>query len=814
MLLMFTSFPFFAAAQSLDKALEQLELVRAQKGEKSEEYLSALDSVVLKANISGEKAMALAYRQQHLDIVKQMKGERCVVVADDLWRLGNVSRMLGDTIRAHDCYVQAASVFEENYGSRIDSAYASHYCSCLFAIIERCATLSEIDSITFYSPQLEKVINKVYKTDQCQFSYSLTLLTFYNAFAKNKDNVTKYCTMIVDRCDEIDSCNFLYVSEAYKWLRTNCHNNNQMDIEVRYAMDYVDKLDAAEGLTWQGTLLDERIDALIYALAAMTSLGDMNSINGGFVYGQKAEKLLLDSRGSKENLYIDPLYYRIYFALAWNRYKANDFDQAKEYLQVCRDILTQNGRQYSKEYYLTVSMLFKCAMESGEMYLAESLASEMESLIFTFSDTPLEDAYDFSRSMYGAYFRLGKYDDAMHYSEEAYELGKQLHKSESWVDEVNLAFSKAQIYDKLGRPQDALTCISEGKRILSTVPENIDTYLRESQLLMLESTLVSDFEEALAKNDTALLIMDNLIAEQIDAGSPNLKLLRSMQESYCVGLSNRSLFLLYHGKIAEGYAAMQKCSDKVETMYSKSSSLYISCQNNIALFQMSMGQYADAIQTLNELGPLIKSSIGEKTPSYANYLSNCAQYYGMLGNSDLSLEYLQQSAVVLKEIGDLSDYAVVIANVGSNLVNNDKPNEAKKYLEEALDVFESDEALRTRLGKVYQSLSNVSFRLGDLESGSLYYDKARQLVESTFGKRSVEYAELLFIHGLEMYRQKNELAFDIFSEAVETVRSIGMVNHQIYLWSLVLYGMMGVEFGKPNEKVYSQTLVESIIMQK
>lgn len=804
LLMAFTALPFFAAAQSLDKTLEQLEFVRLQKGEQSEAYLSALDSVILKANISGEKAMALAYRQQHLDIVKQMKGERCVVVADDLWRLGNTSRMLGDTIRSHDYYKQAAGIFDENYRLQIDSVYASHYCSCLFAIIERCAALSEIDGITYYSPQLERVICQVYITNYCQFSYSLTLLTLYNAYAQNVDNVTKYCKLIVDNCKSIDSCNFLYVSESYKWLKTYYHDHDQKN-EVIYALDYVDKLENTKNLVWQGSFLEEKIDAFLWVLAC-----DLNNMEEGYAYGKRAEKLYLDSHGSEVDFMRDQLYYRICFALAWNRYKVNDYVQAKSYMSICRVFLEQNGQKYSKEYYLAIYMLFNCAIESGEMYLLESLASEMEPLIFDFSESPVEDAYHVAMSMYGAYYRLGRYDDAMQRCEESFELGKQLDLMEPWLNEANTAFGKAQILGKTGRKQDALSIIVEGYKALATATRNTSSLFVRSQLLSLESTLVMDYEEALAKNDSALIIMNNLIAEQIDAGSPNLKLLRSMQESYCVGLSNRSVLLLYHGAVAEGYAYMQKCSTMVEAVYSKNSSLYISCQNNIALFQMSMGQYANAIQTLNELGPLIKSSIGEKTPSYANYLSNCAQYYFMLGHSDLSLEYLQQSAEVLKEIGDLSDYAIAIANVGSNLVNNDKPNEARKCLEEALDIFESDEALGTILGKVYQSLSKVSFRLGDLESGSLYYDKARHLIESTYGKQSVDYAELLLIHGVEMCRQKNESAFDIFSDAVEIMRSIGMVNHHNYIRSLLLYGMTGIEFNKPIEKDYSQMIVEAV----
>jgi hypothetical protein len=61
------SFSFFLTAQSIDKALEQLETVRLQNGEQSQEYLSALDTVILKANLTGEKTTAFTYSNSPLN---------------------------------------------------------------------------------------------------------------------------------------------------------------------------------------------------------------------------------------------------------------------------------------------------------------------------------------------------------------------------------------------------------------------------------------------------------------------------------------------------------------------------------------------------------------------------------------------------------------------------------------------------------------------------------------------------------------------------------------------------------------------------
>ena len=80
LLIALLSLSFYTNAQTLDKALEQLEVVRAQNGEQSQEYLSALDTVILKANLADETQTAFTYREKHLNLVKQMKGNESVEV--------------------------------------------------------------------------------------------------------------------------------------------------------------------------------------------------------------------------------------------------------------------------------------------------------------------------------------------------------------------------------------------------------------------------------------------------------------------------------------------------------------------------------------------------------------------------------------------------------------------------------------------------------------------------------------------------------------------------------------------------------------
>ena len=62
-------------AQTLDKYIEKLETARNNKGELSEAYLQALDSVIIQANSANELNTAILYRGKHLETVRKMKGE-------------------------------------------------------------------------------------------------------------------------------------------------------------------------------------------------------------------------------------------------------------------------------------------------------------------------------------------------------------------------------------------------------------------------------------------------------------------------------------------------------------------------------------------------------------------------------------------------------------------------------------------------------------------------------------------------------------------------------------------------------------------
>ena len=117
------SFITFGTAQTLDRYIENLETVRNINGELSEAYLQALDSVILHASLSDDLVSAISFRKRHLDIVKQMKGESCVEVADDLWRLGNTTLRTEDSLMALKYYQDAATIFESTIDKSINNSF-------------------------------------------------------------------------------------------------------------------------------------------------------------------------------------------------------------------------------------------------------------------------------------------------------------------------------------------------------------------------------------------------------------------------------------------------------------------------------------------------------------------------------------------------------------------------------------------------------------------------------------------------------------------------------------------------------------------
>lgn len=824
LLLALFSFSLFVSAQSLDSALEQLEVVRQKNGEQSQEYLSALDNVILHANTVGEMQTAFTYRKKHLDILKKMKGGENIGVADDLFRLGNISRMLGDILTGLGYYTQAAEVFEKSVDLKNNNDNIQQYDACLFFILQILESEMNRDGVAFYSSKLNKLSEETKGASSCDHLNDLLLISGFNNSVGNEEVALNYCTMLTNNCKEIDSCNYTSVDAAYRHLKSYYFNNNQNDLKIAVAIEHLKKLERAKV-----SFFYEIVDALQYLM-----MNNIDNAEAAITYGKQAEQMMCDLYHSKQVLYQDSVYCYIVSHLALLCDITHDYVTGLPYHKLICEIKEYNGTNNSVEYYKAISDYFDCANEAGESQLVMDLANKLEPLIYKYSDSPTQDAYNYALNMFNATCNLGRYDDALKLCDELLRLSIQLHGDSCWIEQTEILLSKAAISMNIGAKQDAQKFVHQCKSMLSMVPSSTESdYAKfvRYKVYNIEGQMLSDYEKSIKKLDSALVICDNIIVEaknrlpystldsiSLSYGDKYIQAdivilvgkIKEYQTAYANTLVQKGSLLYKYGAFKESYNCYTKASSIIESLKSKNSIDYLSCQNDVAMCLMNLGLFSDAINILDNNMQIIKNVYGTENSMYPLCLQNLAVYYMNIGNNQKALEYTNEAVTHCRDIfGERSEnYAQSLMNLGASFLSMGDFDKAYSCLMEAQSVYEKTNVTPNTKRLLYQNLSNVLIGLGQKVEGEKYYNMAKKVTESTLGKNSVEYAELVASHGWML--DDNEKYLDCFSEASSILLSIGYTHHPLCIQSLICYAVGIMLLEKPFNSDYIQIITDAV----
>ena len=635
-------------AQTLDKYIEKLETARNNNGELSEAYLQALDSMILQANAVNELNTAILYRGKHLETVKKMKGERCVEVADDLWRLGNTTLRIEDSLMALKYYQDAAAIFESTVDKSNNNSFALHYRSCLYSISEL------TQSIPGITPD---------------YSYTLR---FY---------------------------------------------------------------------------------------------------------------------------------------------------------KLCMQIFENDGITNAYEYYVTLVYLFGLASNLGEDQTVLETAPKLEPLIPTYSDNPIIDEYDFTSVMYSVCARVGKFDEALSYTDKSMELAVQIKGDSCWVEKTDYAFSKAQLYQVMGKKQKAIYWINEGKTYLNKIQDKTISCFLLTKFLSLEGKVLTDSHEALAKFDSVLCILSRMIdsTETItnqykypyyednpsDSYIEAKNFLLKFQKDYAGTLIDKGILLVNNGNLTQAYDAFIKSAEIWEKVTTTSSEGYITCQHNIAVCQIRLGHYADAINTIDKVSNIVYSYYGNLHPLYVSCLLNYSVYYNSVSDFDKVIEYCDEAATISRKIGMVDLCLKAMINLCSGYLSKENYSKAQTIMQECIDIIENHDLFFPDIYKMYNILAVGLFGTNQTKIGQEYFDKSKILIESTYGKESIEYAEWAICYGGELTLKNNNAAFDYYSDAMDFFIRSKNKHHPLYFSSLLHYGYSGQVNNKALVDNYIPLMIEA-----
>ena len=446
---------------------------------------------------------------------------------------------------------------------------------------------------------------------------------------------------------------------------------------------------------------------------------------------------------------------------------------------------------------------FKQSFNKGDYAAVCSMVEELEPMILS-SEASKEDAFVFAAFAGDALAKTGKYRAAIHYYDVAYGLLPELFYGEQLLtNQANVLATSAEVYSLAGNKQEAVNCLKTGREKLNGLYET--TYIRtiKCQMFTAEGLLVQDYFEAIACFDSALLINRKLVSDE----KSNLTLtsksnqISDLMYQQAIILLNKGMIQYYNGAMTEGADSFAVSSSILKNINKQNSPEYYACQNNLALCQINLGKYSDAILTLNNVMDFLKHNYGMANAYYAACLQNYACYYQCNGQPEKALQCCKEAAEVIKFLfGENSErYGQLLGVIGHEYLAMQKPMEALEYLLEGLSIIERAGGFSYYFGRVFSSLAIASLELERVEDGLKFYDKAETIIDSIFGPTSHEHAQLAMSIGWEAlnYKGGGDFAFNRLLDASGTYLTLGQTYRPEYILSLIGYAVAGLAYDKP-----------------
>jgi tetratricopeptide (TPR) repeat protein len=472
--ILFISGSFAVSAQpKIDSLRVNLEQIKVQNGEKSNEYLSAIDQTIQAiAGYDGAPLehlhIAADYRKQHLNIVAKMKGEYSVEYAEDLFRLGNTYRRLGNTDNALSLFQKSCAIFEQN------QCWGSEF----FELTTYMASL-----ILRQQQQYEKAIEfqeKCVKCTNCRYGVkdmrhieTCDLLLRLAGETKRWDIIKQYSRQVFDNIDDLTKDNFKYYSYAmlgeHTWLWVEERYSEAIEVYKRY-LDKVKKYLGDNSMEYVEGLKSLTVD---YRLVGKYS--------DAIASGEEAVKIIENLYNNDQSLlYKDTIYYEVCNAL-YNVYGIiTDKRNKYKYNCILLDILKSENKTDSDEYHKQLIYAFNDAVDIGEYNYALSIAADVEKLIPQYSKSPDEDLYYFFGSLQEVAGRVRDYNTGIDCTNKRLALLPKLASGDTLsYNNVDNYIMLSQLYYEAGTEDKAQMAIELAERECASIKNMPDLEVKE-----------------------------------------------------------------------------------------------------------------------------------------------------------------------------------------------------------------------------------------------------------------------------------------------------------------------------------------------
>lgn len=785
--------PIFAQ-DTTEALILRSEQVKSKYGDKSTQYLAAVDSVVMHAFIKEQFDLALDYREKHLSIIDQTLGNKSIEYADDLTRIGNIIyRMQPNSPQeVLPYYLQAYSIYEQS-----DAPKNIMYEYCLGQISNIYIAQEQYnDALGFQRLYAEQVKANHGETSN-QYSSACYIMAMIAYECNEFDESLNYCNQVLDILNED--------------ITTDTYSDYKAISEIKQSTLWLKGL-YSEAIEESKKLADtakvifgEKSLDLILCINDIASRNlAISNIEEATIYYRQTIALLENLYKDKDSLYTQDIYYK-----AINTLSAITSDTKEEYKYevLIREIQRFNGLAETEEYCQNLADLFQTAISIGEYTYAASIAQELEPLIPRFSESPDNDFYQLYGRLYEVYAKSGDYKQALVYCDKSLALINKIFSGNDLLyQKAQLYYGKAQVYGLCNLKKQASATLDKAFLLNAKLPQdNANVILQRAALLQTKGTDLLDYEEGIKAIDEALALYEiqrDSLQRKIDS-SPNTKdndifelkqQIIDIENHMMVSLINRGMKHFNNRGASEfAYNDFLRASEIMIKYKTSNSSDYITIQNNLALCEMSMGKTSEAIQRLDRNRNIIVNQYGKMNHLYAMCLLNYGLYYQYTFDYQALIKCTLEAADILKTLdGENSqNYAKCLCNFGGAYVALKDANQAESVLNEAYSILakKSDTESKLMQSNVLNNLANLYCLQGRYQDADIAFKNCNAIISDIYGENSIEYAILLANYGHQCALLKLDNAEEIMRSALYILYNLNLTTHPLGPYCMLLYGL-------------------------
>ena len=820
--------PLVVFAQNNAEELQaKLEQIKSSKGETSQEHLDALNEIVQifgnQEASADQLKIAFDYRLKHTTIIATLKGENSVEYAEDLFRLGNTQRRLGNSNDAISYFIKAIEIFEKQQCWDSEFFELSAYMASLILRQQQ-----QYENAIPFQEKCAKSTHLRYGAKDIRHIDTCDLLLRLAGKTKKWDIIKQYSRQVLDNIDTLTKENFQCYSYAtlgeHTWLWVEKRYNEAIEVYLQYlekvkrdigenSIEYVEGLNAIAKDYWLVGKYQEPIK-----------------------YGQEAIHILESLCKEISTLYTSAVYkdvcntlYNVYGIIAD---KPNEY----KYNRILLDILKSENNTNSDDYRQKLIDVFESAVDIGEYKYALTISKEVESLIPKYSACPDKDLYHFVGHMIDICSNLEMYNKSLEYSQKRLNLLPKIIKDNDLLNlQITKIYSwqsglfKTHLNDKT-QASNTLLLAEEAFNKIQNKDNDAVRYM-EANILAQKADIEEDFNKSISIYSKALEIYTKLEEglktritssketgnKIVDISAEQLELKYALQDvcgSISTLLTNRGVQYLGKGLYDLAYADFVKAAKIVHTIKSPNSSDYILVQNNVAICEMSLGRYPDAIKTLDDISAIARQQYGENSKLYAMCLGNYAMYYGAVYDYAKVIQVSLIAEQIYKEqFGENHlHYIQNLLNIGYAYLALNKIDLAEAYLHRAYDNINRlpEYKEHTIFVGILSSLGELYGRQGKLELAAKMYATGATILQQAQKTETIEAVALFLSYGDTLAKLENGKAVDYFSAALGTLIKLKATMHNLAPHASLKYGLSCLMFNKQQISGYTEVAISVI----